>query len=233
MGCNQCQNRLFCRVNPWPFPPTPHPVERVTYDRFGGLLHRGEDWRAPRRREGFLPRGPRARRLVFGLGPPCVLCVSGAMPISSPSPAGPAGKPPVPVVAAVIVDQRGRLLLARRPAHKKLGLKWEFPGGKVEPGESPDAAVARELREELGVQIEGIEPLPRFTHDYGFAVIDMIPLRCRLAPGSPAPHPHEHVGLVWAELSELDGYDLAPADLPVVAALRAEPRPSAATRAPR
>ena len=137
------------------------------------------------------------------------------------SPAGASGKPPVPVVAAVITDERGRVLLARRPPHKSLGLKWEFPGGKVEPGETPEAALARELHEELGIAIEGIGPLPRFRHDYGFVVIDMIPLRCRLAAGSPPPCAHEHVALAWAELSELDGYDLAPADLPVVADLRA------------
>lgn len=130
------------------------------------------------------------------------------------------GKPPVPVVAAVITDDRGRFLLAQRPAHKKLGLKWEFPGGKVEPGETPDAALARELREELGIEVAGIEPLSRFTYDYGFAVIEMIPLSCRLAPASPAPHAHEHVGLVWAELATLGSYDLAPADLPVVEELR-------------
>ncbi|MFM9081134.1 MAG: (deoxy)nucleoside triphosphate pyrophosphohydrolase [Opitutaceae bacterium] len=130
------------------------------------------------------------------------------------------GKPPVPVVAAVIADDRDRYLLARRPAHKKLGLKWEFPGGKVEPGETPDAALARELREELGIEITGIEPMSRFRHDYGFAIIDMIPLRCRLAPDSPAPHAHEHVGLVWAEWTELGNYDLAPADYPVVEELR-------------
>lgn len=134
------------------------------------------------------------------------------------------GKPPVPVVAAVITDDRGRFLLAQRPAHKKLGLKWEFPGGKVEPGETPEAALARELREELGIEITGIEPLPLFRHDYGFAVIDMIPLRCRLAPASPVPHAHEHVGLVWAELAALGSYDLAPADLPVVEELRKENR---------
>ena len=133
-------------------------------------------------------------------------------------------KRPVPVVAAVLTDDRGRFLLAQRPAHKKLGLKWEFPGGKVEPGETPEAALARELREELGIEITGIEPLPQFQHDYGFAVIDMIPLRCRLAPASPAPHAHEHVGLVWVELDELGTYDLAPADLPVVDALRKENR---------
>jgi len=130
--------------------------------------------------------------------------------------------PPVPVVAAVITDDSGRVLLAQRPSHKHLALKWEFPGGKVEPGESPEAALARELREELSIAIEIVRSLPHFTHDYGSVVIAMFPFECRLAPGSGAPHPHEHLALAWVALDALDTYDLAPADLPVVAALRAE-----------
>lgn len=140
---------------------------------------------------------------------------------SAPIP-GASEKLPVPVVAAVIRDDQGRLLLAQRPAHKKLGLKWEFPGGKVEPGETPAVALVRELREELGVEVTGIEPLPRFQHDYGFALIEMIPMRCRLAVCSPAPRAHEHVGLVWAESNQIAAYDLAPADLPIVASLLSE-----------
>jgi len=144
------------------------------------------------------------------------------MPEPEPkSAAATSAKPPVPVVAAVITDERGHVLIARRPPHKSLGLKWEFPGGKVEPGEAPEAALARELREELGIDVEALEPLPRFRPDYGFVVIDMIPFRCRLAPGSAEPRAHEHVGLAWVELAGLDAYELAPADLPVVAALRA------------
>lgn len=113
------------------------------------------------------------------------------------------------------------MLLAQRPAHKHLGLKWEFPGGKVEPDENPEAALIRELREELGIAIDSLRPLPRFTHDYGAVVIEMLPFHCRLSPGSREPHPHEHTALAWATVAELDRYDLAPADWPVVAALRA------------
>ena len=127
---------------------------------------------------------------------------------------------PIPVVAAVITDDAGRVLLAQRPRHKHLAEKWEFPGGKVEAGESPEAALARELREELGVAVAILRPLPRFTHDYGTVVIAMIPFVCRLAAGSRAPHPHEHLALAWTPLAALDTYDLAPADLPIVAALR-------------
>ena len=126
---------------------------------------------------------------------------------------------PLPVVAAVIEDAAGRVLVAQRPAHKHLALKWEFPGGKVEPGESPEAAVVRELREELGIEIEILRALPRFLHDYGDVIINMIPFVCRLAPASPAPHAHEHVALRWVLPAELATLDLAAADLPVIVAL--------------
>lgn len=126
---------------------------------------------------------------------------------------------PLPVVCAVITDDAGRVLLAQRPAHKHLGLKWEFPGGKVESDESPEAALLREIREELGCDLVLTRALPRFTHDYGTVVIEMIPFVCTLAPRSAAPHPHEHIALAWSSLVELSTYDLAPADWPIVATL--------------
>jgi|GEM_PF-233229 len=125
---------------------------------------------------------------------------------------------PVPVVCAVI-ERDGRVLIARRPPHKLLPLKWEFPGGKVEPGEEATAAIVREIREELGCAIRVTQALPPFIHDYQTVVIEMIPFRCALAPDSPEPHPHEHVAVAWATPAELQGYDLAAADWPVVAAL--------------
>ena len=128
---------------------------------------------------------------------------------------------PIPVVAAVIVDPAGNVLVAQRPAHKHLGLKWEFPGGKVEPGEAPEAALARELHEELGIAIEVVRALPTFEHDYGSVCIGMLPFVCRLAAGSPAPHPHEHVAVRWVAPAELDALDLAAADWPVVRSYRA------------
>lgn len=120
----------------------------------------------------------------------------------------------------MIEDDAGRVLVAQRPAHKHLGLKWEFAGGKVEPGESPDSALIREIKEELGCDIVVAQPLPRFTHDYGSVVIEMIPFRCALAPHSRAPHPHEHVAAKWVTVAELASVDLAPADWPVVEMLR-------------
>lgn len=127
--------------------------------------------------------------------------------------------PPLPVVCALIEDGAGRVLVAQRPAHKHLGLKWEFAGGKVEPGEAPEAALVREIREELGCTIVLRAPLPRYTHDYGTVVIEMIPFRCALGPGSPAPQAHEHVALRWVTPAELPALDLAPADRPLLAKL--------------
>ena len=123
------------------------------------------------------------------------------------------------MVCAALLDRAGRVLLAQRPAHKHLGLKWEFPGGKVEPGEAPEVALVREIREELGCDVFIRRALPRFTHDYGTLTIEMIPFVCELAPASPTPHAHEHVALAWVTVDALPTYDLAPADWPVVAAL--------------
>jgi 8-oxo-dGTP diphosphatase len=120
------------------------------------------------------------------------------------------------VVCAVIEDGAGRVLVAQRPAHKHLGLKWEFAGGKVERGESPEAALVREIKEELGCEITLTRSLPRFTHDYGTVVIEMIPFVCALTGTSCAPHPHEHVAARWVTCGELRTLDLAPADWPVV-----------------
>jgi 8-oxo-dGTP diphosphatase len=123
---------------------------------------------------------------------------------------------PVPVVCALI-ERDGLVLLAQRPANKHLPLKWEFPGGKVEPGEDPAAAIVREIREELGCDVVIARLLPPFTHDYGTVVITMIPFVCTLAAGSAEPVAQEHVAIAWARPEEFVHYDLAAADLPVVA----------------
>jgi 8-oxo-dGTP diphosphatase len=130
---------------------------------------------------------------------------------------------PVPVVCAVIENERGEVLVAQRPAHKHLALKWEFAGGKVEPGEAPEAALIREIREELGCDIRVLRPLPRFRHDYGAVVIEMFPFVCRLLDASPAPLAHEHIALRWVPPRELNTLDLAAADFPVVTSYLGEP----------
>jgi 8-oxo-dGTP diphosphatase len=120
-------------------------------------------------------------------------------------------------VVCALIERAGLVLLAQRPAHKHLPLKWEFPGGKVEPGENPAAAIVREIREELGCDVVIARGLPRFLHDYGTVVIEMIPFVCVLAPGSQTPHPHEHVAVAWTKPGKLASFDLAAADLPVIA----------------
>ena len=127
-------------------------------------------------------------------------------------------KPPVPVVCAILV--RGeRILLAQRPPDKKLGGLWEFPGGKVEAGESAEAALHRELQEELGCTVRITQTLAPFLHAYDWGRIELIPFVCELAEGSAEPHAHEHTALVWVERGELRNYELAPADVPLVAGL--------------
>ena len=126
--------------------------------------------------------------------------------------------PPVPVVCAIIV--RGdRIMLAQRPPNKKLGGLWEFPGGKVEVGESSEDALHRELQEELGCSVRITQTLAPFVHAYDWGRIELIPFLCELADGSAEPHAHEHTALVWVERGELRSYELAPADVPLVAGL--------------
>jgi mutator protein MutT len=167
------------------------------------------------------------KRAAFGFLSAAAVRRGGAAALVSPAggravqAGGMPARPPVPVVAAVIVDTAGRVLLARRPAHKHLGLKWEFPGGKIEAGEAPESALARELREELGIAVEITRALPRFTHDYEAVTIEMVTFVCRLAPGSEPPVAHEHEALAWCAVDALREYDLAPADLPIVAMLAA------------
>ena len=126
----------------------------------------------------------------------------------------------IPVVCAIL-KRDDLILLAQRPAGKHLALKWEFPGGKVEAGEEPEAAMVRELREELGCEVEIVTALPRSSHAYERGVVEMIPFVCRLAEGSAEPHPHEHAALAWVTKEVLETYDLAAADWPVVEALKA------------
>ncbi len=122
---------------------------------------------------------------------------------------------PIRVVAAVL--RRGTLYLAaQRPADKHLGLKWEFPGGKIEPGEAAEEALKREILEELGCMIVINEQMPAFIHSYGSFAIEMNPFIATLKPESPEPHPHEHASIKWLSIDELQAMDLAEADIPVI-----------------
>jgi 8-oxo-dGTP diphosphatase len=124
---------------------------------------------------------------------------------------------PVHVVAAVLRDRRGRILLARRTAGRDLAGAWEFPGGKVEPGETPDAALAREIEEELGIRIGATTPLIRVPQAYAHKRI-VLDVRV-VADYTGTPRGRERQALAWTPPGKLDTYPMPPADRPVVAAL--------------
>jgi 8-oxo-dGTP diphosphatase len=121
----------------------------------------------------------------------------------------------IDVVAGLIQDGSGRLLACRRPPGKHLAGKWEFPGGKVEPGESPATALVRELREELEITVVPGAALTPVVHDYGRGPIRLIPILCTVVEGNP--HPHEHSEIRWCTAADLQQLDLAAADLPILA----------------
>ena len=126
--------------------------------------------------------------------------------------------PPIDVTCGLI-ERDGRVLVAQRPPGKALAGKWEFPGGKLEPGESPAACLARELRAELGVSVDVRAALPASVHHYGERAIRLLPFLCRVREGEP--HPHEHSAIRWCTPEEIAGLDLAAADLPILAHYRA------------
>lgn len=137
----------------------------------------------------------------------------------TPSHAVPTARRLLLVAAAAMFDAQGRVLIAQRPAQKSLGGLWEFPGGKVEPGESPEAALARELKEELDVTVEPdrLEPFAFASHAYEEFHL-LMPLYV-LRRWEGAPVGREAQALAWAHPSELAAYPMPPADLPLVARL--------------
>lgn len=121
-------------------------------------------------------------------------------------------------VLAAVLARDGRLLVGRRPAHKRHGGRWEFPGGKVEPGESDAEALARELREELalGHARLGAERFALRDPDSPYLIVFVD------AEAEGEPQPLEHDVLAWATPAELAAYDLAPSDAAFVRHLLAQ-----------
>jgi len=113
------------------------------------------------------------------------------------------------VVAALICDGP-RFLACRRPAHKARGLQWEFVGGKVEPGETKEAALIRECREELGVTLRVLEEVTDVVHHYPDLTVHLTLLRAEIAEGEPQML--EHADIRWMTLEESAGFDFCPAD---------------------
>lgn len=124
----------------------------------------------------------------------------------------------VPVAAAVLVDRDGRVLLAQRPEGKALAGMWEFPGGKIEAGETPEAALVRELREELGIEtgIGCLSPLTFVSHRYEeFSMhLLMLVFVCRVWRGAVIPA--EGQAVAWVYPRDFRNYIMPPADIPLV-----------------
>jgi mutator protein MutT len=122
-------------------------------------------------------------------------------------------------VVAAVIEREGKLLCAQRKPGGDLPLKWEFPGGKVEPGETRLEALERELREELGLRIRAGSFLMTVRHRYESFFLTMHVYRARIMAGEPSLN--EHAAIRWLKPEELCGLDWAPADLPVVERLAA------------
>jgi 8-oxo-dGTP diphosphatase len=119
------------------------------------------------------------------------------------------------VVAGLITAADDRVLITRRRADQPHPLQWEFPGGKIEPGESPTAALERELFEELGARVQVGRIWDVLHHDYGAFEVIMLVYHCRLGPGQ-TPRCREVEELAWCSPAELAGYPILPADKPLI-----------------
>ncbi len=130
------------------------------------------------------------------------------------------GKRLVIVVACALIDRDGRVLLAQRPEGKAMAGLWEFPGGKLEAGETPERGIIRELREEIGVDTWAscLAPLTFASHAYEDFHLLMPLFVCRKWTGTPIGR--ENQSLAWVRQDGLSQYPMPPADAPLVAILR-------------
>jgi|TARA_R100001369_G_C3268371_1_gene159530 8-oxo-dGTP diphosphatase len=124
------------------------------------------------------------------------------------------------VSAVALIDVDGRVLLAQRPAGKSLAGLWEFPGGKVDPGETPEIALIRELQEELGIDTWAscLAPLTFASHTYDDFHLLMPLYACRKWNGTPQGR--EGQTLKWVRANDLAQYPMPPADIPLIPILR-------------
>jgi 8-oxo-dGTP diphosphatase len=129
-------------------------------------------------------------------------------------------KPILLVAAAALIDTDGRVLICQRPEGKQLAGLWEFPGGKVETGETPEACLIRELDEELGIQVTNacLAPFVFASHAYETFHLLMPLYLCRRWSGQVVRK--EHAALKWVRPNQLSDYPMPPADEPLVAWLR-------------
>lgn len=138
--------------------------------------------------------------------------------VAGDAPQAVAQRPRIAVAAGCLVDGAGRVLIAQRPHGKIAAGQWEFPGGKIEAGETARAALVRELEEELGVTVRVARPLIKVVHAYRERTVE---LDCWLASAwSGEPQGREQQAFAWVRLDEIDGYPILAADAPILSALR-------------
>ena len=133
---------------------------------------------------------------------------------------GPDNKPLLLVAAAALIDVDGRVLLAQRPEGKAMAGLWEFPGGKIEPGETPEAALIRELDEELGINTVSscLAPVAFASHGYDDFHLLLMLYACRRWQGVVTPR--ENNDVIWVRPNRLRQYPMPPADEPLIAMLQ-------------
>lgn len=143
-----------------------------------------------------------------------------AAALDKPKPSRGPDLPIVLVSAAALVDPDGRVLIAQRPEGKSMAGLWEFPGGKVKDGETPEFALMRELEEELGIETRPtcFYPIAFASHSYEDFYLLMPLFVCRMWRN--VPRAHEHAAVKWVRANDLGDYEMPAADVPLVAQLR-------------
>lgn len=121
-------------------------------------------------------------------------------------------------VVAALIWENGKFLICQRPAHKARGLLWEFVGGKVEPGETMEAALVRECMEELDITVAVQDIFTQVVHEYPDIRIRLTLFHCRIAEGTPKRL--EHHDLQWISPSQIPEYDFCPADKDILALIQ-------------
>jgi len=123
-------------------------------------------------------------------------------------------KKTIKVVAAIIENENNEILCALRSPEMTLPNQWEFPGGKVEQGESLFEAIEREIKEELNCTVKAVDEFDENTHEYEKVIVNLIGIKCKLVEGTPVAR--EHSKLVYLKKENLNSLVWAPADVPIV-----------------